>query len=121
MLGVLTDRTPGGVGVEMTCPAALPVPLVKGSRLAVLVVGAGAQKLGCVGDVNVVAADVVEAGHRSATHAIQAVVSSARSLEERESSLVGVAHTPPSSSSMQVQARPDSSRTTVPTGRTWRS
>ena len=121
MLGVLADRTPGGVGVEMTCPAALPVPLVKGSRLAVLVVGAGAQELRGCGDVDAVATDVVEAGHRSATHAIQAVVSSARSLEERVSSLVGVDHVPPSASSMQVQARPASSRTTVPMGRTWRS
>lgn len=121
MLGVLAERTPGEVRVGPAGPAALPVTLIEGRRLAVLIVGAGAQKLGCVGDVDVVAADVVEAGHWSATHAIQAVVSSARSLEERESSLVGVAHTPPSSSSMQVQARPASSRTTVPTGRVRRS
>lgn len=121
MLGVLADDAPGGVGVEASGPAALPVTLIKGRSLRVLVVGAGAQELSRVGDVYAIATDVVEAAHRSATHAIQAVVSSARSLEERESSLVGVAHTPPSSSSMQVQARPDSSRTTVPTGRTWRS
>ena len=111
--GVLAEGAPGEVRVGSAGPAALPVPLVEGGRLAVLVVGAGAQELGRVTDVHTVAGDVFEAGHLSATHAIQAVVSSVRSLEERVSSLVGVAQTPPSSSSMRVQARPASSRTTV--------
>lgn len=121
MLGVLAERAPGGVGVDPAGPAPLPVTLVEGRRLAVLVVGAGAQELSRVADIHAVAGDIFEAGHLSATHAIQAVVSSARSLEERVSPLVGVAQTPPSSSSMRVQARPASSRTTVPFGRARRS
>ena len=93
MCGVLAEGAPGEVRVDPAGPAPLPVTLVKGCGLAVLVVGAGAQELGCVADVHAVAGDIFEAAHLSATHAIQAVVSSARSLEERVSSLVGVAQT----------------------------
>ena len=67
--GMLADRAPGEVRVEVSGPAALTVPLIQGRGLTVLVVGAGAQELRGVGDVDAVAADVVEAGHRSATHA----------------------------------------------------
>ena len=69
MLGVLAEGAPREVGVDPAGPAALPVPLVEGCGLTVLVVGAGAQELRGVGDVDAVAAHVVEAGHRAATHA----------------------------------------------------
>ena len=69
MLGVLAEDAPGEVGVEAAGPAALPVPLVEGCGLTVLVVSGGAQELSGGGDVDAVAAHVVEAGHRPTTHA----------------------------------------------------